>query len=81
MTFRTCLREMSHKLGYILEELPEISIICAILLVPSNDQRESKDACGMVHFNHDKCEVIGECGIPTDPTQPGSSIHQEHQIH
>ena len=31
--------------------------------------------CGIVHFHHDKpLAVIGGYGIPTGPTQPGSSF-------
>ena len=33
-----------------------------------------KAACGIVHFHHDKLAVIGGYGIPTGPTQPGSSF-------
>ena len=33
-----------------------------------------KIACGVVHFHHDKLAVIGGYGIPTAPTQPGSSF-------
>ena len=33
-----------------------------------------KGACGMVHFHHDKLAVIGGYGIPSGPTQPGSSF-------
>ena len=33
-----------------------------------------KAACGIVHFHHDKLAVIGGGGIPTGPTQPGSSF-------
>ena len=34
----------------------------------------SKASCGIVHFHHDKLAVIGGYGIPTGPTQPGSSF-------
>ena len=33
-----------------------------------------KAGCGIVHFHHDKLAVIGGHGIPTGPTQPGSSF-------
>ena len=33
-----------------------------------------KAGCGIVHFHHDKLAVIGGYGIPTGPTQPGSSF-------
>ena len=33
-----------------------------------------KAACGMVHVSSDKLAVIGGYGIPTGPTQPGSSF-------
>ena len=33
-----------------------------------------KAACGMVHFHHDKLAVIGGYGLPSGPTQPGSSF-------
>ena len=33
-----------------------------------------KVGCGIVHFHHDKLAVIGGYGIPTSPTQPGSSF-------
>ena len=33
-----------------------------------------KAMCGMVHFHHDKLAVIGGYGIPTGPTQPGSTF-------
>ena len=33
-----------------------------------------KVGCGIVHFHHDKLAVIGGYGIPTGPTQPGSSF-------
>ena len=33
-----------------------------------------KAECGIVHFHHDKLAVIGGYGIPTGPTQPGSSF-------
>ena len=33
-----------------------------------------KIGCGIVHFHHDKLAVIGGYGIPTGPTQPGSSF-------
>ena len=33
-----------------------------------------KTGCGIVHFHHDKLAVIGGYGIPTGPTQPGSSF-------
>ena len=33
-----------------------------------------KTGCGIVHFHHDKLAVIGGHGIPTGPTQPGSSF-------
>lgn len=60
--------EMSHEHGYTQK-------ICTILLVPFYDQR---DACGTVHFYHDKCEVIGEYGIPTALL---SLDQKEHQVH
>ena len=33
-----------------------------------------KADCGMVHFHLNKLAVIGGSGIPTGPTQPGSSL-------
>ena len=33
-----------------------------------------KAMCGMVHFHRDKLAVIGGYGIPTGPTQPGSTF-------
>ena len=33
-----------------------------------------KWGCDVVHFHHDKLAVIGGCGFPTGPTQPGSSF-------
>ena len=36
-----------------------------------------KAGCGIVHFHHDKLAVIGGGGIPTGPTQPGSSFITE----
>ena len=33
-----------------------------------------KAACGIVHFHQNKLAVIGGYGIPTGPTQPGSSF-------
>ena len=33
-----------------------------------------KAYCGMVHFHHDKLAVIGGYGLPSGPTQPGSSF-------
>ena len=33
-----------------------------------------KMGCGMVHFHHDKLAVIGGYGIPSGPTQPGSTF-------
>ena len=30
--------------------------------------------CGMVHFHHDKLAVIGGYGMPSGPTQPGSTF-------
>ena len=33
-----------------------------------------KHGCGIVQFHHDKCAMIGEYGIPTDTTQPGSLL-------
>ena len=33
-----------------------------------------KAGCGMVHVSSDKLAVIGGYGIPTGPTQPGSSF-------
>ena len=33
-----------------------------------------KTGCGMVHLNQDRLAVIGGYGIPTGPTQPGSSF-------
>ena len=36
-----------------------------------------KAGCGMVHFNHDKLAVIGGYGLPTGPTQPGSTFSED----
>ena len=33
-----------------------------------------KVGCGMIHVSSDKLAVIGGYGIPTGPTQPGSSV-------
>ena len=33
-----------------------------------------KASCGMVHFDHDKLAVIGGYGLPSGPTQPGSTF-------
>ena len=33
-----------------------------------------KIGCGIVHFHHDKLAVIGGHGLPTGPTQPGSTF-------
>ena len=38
------------------------------------DRAMRKWGCDMVHFHHDKLAVIGGCGFPTGPTQPGSSF-------
>ena len=34
----------------------------------------TKGSCGMVHFHHDKLAVIGGHGLPSGPTQPGSTF-------
>ena len=39
-----------------------------------------KVGCSIVHFHHDKLAVIGGYGIPTGPTQPGSSFIRNTQF-
>ena len=39
-----------------------------------------KAYCGMVHFNHDKLAVIGGYGLPTGPTQPGSTFVRDTKL-
>ena len=39
-----------------------------------------KYACGMVYFNHNKLAVIGGCGYPTGPIQPGSSFIRSTRV-
>ena len=47
------------------------SLLCS---AETADGPMRKYGCGMVHFNHNKLAVIGGYGLPSGPTQPGSTL-------